>query len=80
MPGKRNPMVIRRIKTIDTAKREASTSQEVCPTCNCLIGEFYVIKDGVAYCCERCAIDSNCKCEGCVKVSGREKYKQGMDY
>lgn len=80
MPGKRSPIVTRCMVTIDPVKTEANTSQELCPTCNCPIGEFYVIKDGTAYCCEGCAVGGNGKYEGRVRLNSEDKYRRGAVY
>ncbi len=41
---------------------------ELCPVCQCPIGDIYIIKDGVAYCCQPCATGGICEC-GCNMVA-----------
>lgn len=56
--------------TLTARKQEVEVGvpvPQLCPVCHCLIGDIYIIKDGVAYCCKPCATGGICEC-GCNMV------------
>jgi len=48
-------------------------TEQLCPVCGCVIDEEGYEKEGVKYCCESCATDSEpCDC-GCCHAVQEEK-------
>lgn len=42
--------------------------KQICPTCGCVIGSDAYKKDGTAYCCKPCAINTACECGCCTET------------
>ncbi len=45
-------------------------SKDVCPNCGREIEQDPYMKEGVAYCCESCAMGKSCECEHQGKYVG----------
>jgi hypothetical protein len=40
-------------------------AQQICPVCDCDIGDKSYEKEGIVYCCQPCAEGSSCECSCC---------------
>lgn len=49
-------------------------SSQICIACGCMLGEESYERDGAQFCCEECADDEACTCEGCTMIEDDDEF------